>query len=197
MRQDDRSADEVIAGVPPGGIRDPYIVKIMICFLCRELGAPVTEQELIECLEEHTVNYFLLTTTIAEMKRLGHLREQGKGLVLTPLGERTASQLSDQLPVTLRERVLSDAGEARRQERIASETSASVTQTENGYQVGFSFHDGELEFMSLSLFAPDAEQAHKLKVRLESEYQQLYIDLITRLTADPQPRFATKSGKEE
>ena len=188
MRQDDRSADEVIAGVPPGGIRDPYIVKIMICFLCRELGAPVTEQELIECLGEHTVNYFLLTTTIAEMKRLGHLREQGKGLVLTPLGERTASQLSDQL---------SDAGEARRQERIASETSASVTQTENGYQVGFSFHDGELEFMSLSLFAPDAEQAHKLKVRLESEYQQLYIDLITRLTADPQPRFAPKSGKEE
>ncbi len=192
MSQKDTSEDEIIAGIPPGGIRDPYIVKIMICYLCRELNSPVSEQELIELFGEHTVNYFLLTTTIAEMKRLGHLKTQGKGLVLTALGRKTADQLSEQLPVTLRERVLSDAGEMRRQNRLSSETSAQVLETPNGYQVQFSFHDGELEFMNLSLFAPDAEQAQKLKNRLESEYQQLYMDLITRLTAERSDTAAKK-----
>ena len=176
--------DNLVAGIPPGGVRDPSIVKIMICYLLERLGRPVPESELVELLTgDQTVNYFLLTTTLAGLKKLGHLREQGKGLVLTRLGVRTAEELSGELPVTLRERILSRAETLRRENRLNSETTAQIVQLEDGYRVDFSFHDGEIEFMKLSLYAPDEVQASRLRKRLLEDYQQLYIDLIGRLTS--------------
>ena len=84
--------DNLIAGIPPGGVRDPSTVKIMICYLLQRLDRPVTESELIELLTgDQTVNYFLLTTTLASLKKLGHLREKGDNLVLTRLGRRTVT----------------------------------------------------------------------------------------------------------
>ena len=60
--------DGRIAGVSPGGVRDPYIVKILICFLMDRVGRPVTEQQLIEVLASaQSVNYFLLTSTFADL----------------------------------------------------------------------------------------------------------------------------------
>ncbi len=178
--------DNLVAGIPPGGVRDPSTVKIMICYLLQQLGRPVPEDELVELLTgDQTVNYFLLTTTLAGLKKLGHLREQGKGkgLVLTRLGVRTAEELGGELPVTLRERVLSRAETLRRENRLNSETTAEIVQAEDGYRVNFSFHDGEIEFMKLSLYAPDEIQANRLRTRLLEDYQQLYIDLIGRLTS--------------
>ena len=175
--------DGLIAGVSPGGVRDAYTVKILICFLMEKVGRPITEQQLIEVLSSaRTVNYFLLTSTFAELKRLGHLREQGGRYTLTPLGEETARKLSSQLPVTLRERVLETAGNLRRKGKLERETSVSVTGGDEGCRVDFSFHDGELEFMRLSLYAPDLAQAEQLKEQLLQQYQQLYIALIDRLT---------------
>lgn len=175
--------DSRIAGVSPGGVRDPYIVKILICFLMQAVGRPITEEQLIEVLASaQTVNYFLLTSTFAELKRLGHLREHGGKYILTPLGEETAQKLSSELPVTLRERVMETAGSLRKKNRLERETTVAITGGEEGYRVNFSFHDGELEFMSLSLYAPDLPQAQQLRDQLLHQYQQLYIDLIDRLT---------------
>ena len=175
--------DNLIAGIPPGGVRDPSTVKIMICYLLQRLDRPVTESELIELLTgDQTVNYFLLTTTLASLKKLGHLREKGDNLVLTRLGRRTAEELAGELPVTLRERVLERAETLLKENRLSSETSAEIVQTGDGYRVDFSFHDGEIEFMKLSLYAPDEVQAGRLRSRLLEDYQQLYIDLINRLT---------------
>ena len=42
--------DNLVAGIPPGGVRDPSIVKIMICYLLQRLGRPVPESELVELL---------------------------------------------------------------------------------------------------------------------------------------------------
>ena len=85
--------------------------------------------------------------------------------------------------MTLRERILSRAETLRRENRLNSETTAQIVQLEDGYRVDFSFHDGEIEFMKLSLYAPDEVQASRLRKRLLEDYQQLYIDLICRLTS--------------
>lgn len=171
-----------IAGVSPGGIRDPYLVKILICYLMQKLDRPLSEEQLVEILSnDDTVNYFLLTTTFAEMKRLGHVEKQGKGYVLTKLGQDTAGTLSGELPMTLRERVLREAGELSRQHRQSDETTSAIVETADGYRVDFSFHDKELEFMKLSLYAPDADQARQLKDGLLRRYQEIYIDLLGRL----------------
>ena len=152
--------DNLIAGIPPGGVRDPSTVKIMICYLLQRLDRPVSESELVELLTgDQTVNYFLLTTALSGLKKLGHLRQKGDSLLLTQLGRRTAEELGGELPVTLRERVLARAETLRRENRLHSETSAEIVGTEDGYRVDFSFHDGEIEFMKLSLYAPDEVQA--------------------------------------
>ena len=97
--------DNLIAGIPPGGVRDPSTVKIMICYLLQRLDRPVSESELVELLTgDQTVNYFLLTTALSGLKKLGHLRQKGDSLLLTQLGRRTAEELGGELPVTLRER---------------------------------------------------------------------------------------------
>ena len=180
-------AESRIAGVSPGGVRDPYLVKILICFLLKSVGRPLTEQQLIDILGgAETVNYFLLTSTFAELKRLGHLREREGKYTLTSLGEETAERLSSELPVTLRERVLGTVRDLREKNRRERETSVSVSEREEGCRVDFSFHDGELELMRLSLYAPDRPQAEQLKSALLRQYQQLYIDLIGRLTHPPQ-----------
>ena len=175
--------DNLIAGIPPGGVRDPSTVKIMICYLLQRLDRPVSESELVELLTgDQTVNYFLLTTALSGLKKLGHLLQKGDSLLLTQLGRRTAEELGGELPVTLRERVLARAETLRRENRLHSETSAEIVGTEDGYRVDFSFHDGEIEFMKLSLYAPDEVQAGRLRERLLEDYQQLYVDIINRLT---------------
>ena len=64
--------DNLIAGIPPGGVRDPSTVKIMICYLLQRLDRPVSESELVELLTgDQTVNYFLLTTALSGLKKLG------------------------------------------------------------------------------------------------------------------------------
>lgn len=174
--------EDRIAGVSPGGIRDPYLVKILICYLLQKLDTSLSEEQIIEILtDDQTVNYFLLTTTFAEMKKLGHVEKQGKGYLLTKLGRETAEQLSGELPMTLRERVLHQAGELSRQHRRNNETAVDIVETEGGFRVDFSFHDQELEFMKLSLYAPDRTQALQLKDGLLSQYQEIYVDLLERL----------------
>lgn len=174
--------EDRIAGVSPGGIRDPYLVKILICYLLQRLEHPVTEEQLVEILtEEATVNYFLLSATFAELKKLGHVQLQGKGYVLTELGRDTAEKLAGELPVTLRERVLRNAGELAGRHRRDDETSVRIVENTDGFRVDFSFHDAELEFMKLSLYAPDREQAEQLRASLLRQYQELYTDLLGRL----------------
>ena len=115
------------------------------------------------------------------MKKLGHVEKQGKGYVLTKLGQDTAGTLSGELPMTLRERVLNEAGELSRQHRQSDETTSNIVETADGFRVDFSFHDKELEFMKLSLYAPDADQARQLKDGLLRRYQEIYIDLLGKL----------------
>ena len=175
--------DNLIAGIPPGGVRDPSTVKIMICYLLQRLDRPVSESELVELLTgDQTVNYFLLTTALSGLKKLGHLRQKGDSLLLTQLGRRTAEEVGGELPVTLRERVLARAETLRRENRLHAEPTPDIAGTEDGYRVDFSFHDGEIEFMKLSLYAPDEVQAGRLRERLLEDYQQLYVDIINRLT---------------
>ena len=116
-----------IAGVSPGGIRDSYHVKILICYLLDKVADPMTEEQLIEILTgDQTVNYFLLTSTIAEMKKLGHLHKEGKGYCLSPLGRETAEKLSGELPMTLRERLLAAASETTEFHRRQEETDLKI-----------------------------------------------------------------------
>ncbi len=177
--------EDRIAGVSPGGVRDPYWVKILICYLLQKLGTPVSEERLVEILtDDQTVNYFLLMTTFAELKRLGHVEKQGNGYVLTELGQKTAGELSGELPMTLRERVLCQAGETERRRRRRDETATGIAETEDGWRVDFSFHDEELEFMKLSLYAPDREQALQLQDGLLRQYQDIYVGLLERLLRD-------------
>lgn len=174
--------EDRIAGVSPGGIRDPYLVKILICYLLEKLEDPLSEEQIIEILTgDQMVNYFLLTTTFAEMKKLGHVVKLGKGYVLSDLGRETAGQLSGELPMTLRERVLHQAGELSKRHRRDDETAVEIVETAEGCRIDFSFHDRELEFMKLSLYAPDRTQALQLKEGLLSQYQEIYTDLLGRL----------------
>ena len=69
-------SEAFMAGVIPGAPNTDYEVRILICWLLREIGTPVTPEQLNTALTgEGLVNYFELAGAIGQLVSTGHLTE--------------------------------------------------------------------------------------------------------------------------
>lgn len=174
----------LIAGVSPGGLKEGYAVRIFICYIYRTLNTPLSREDIIGIFsEDGQVDYFTLTTAFAKLIEDGHLlpEEGSERFVLSGLGEETADNLYTAIPPALRGQVLRRGYEHLERKRKDNEVSTDIVPHGRGYQVQCSIHEGELEFLNLSFFAPTEAQAQKIARRFYENSQEIYTSLLEQL----------------
>ncbi|MEG2596816.1 MAG: DUF4364 family protein [Oscillospiraceae bacterium] len=176
-----------IAGIAPGGIKEVYEVKILICYLLHSVEFPLSQQNLGEIFSaDEAVDYFTFVTALNELKASGHLYtmivEEEEQYRLTELGVETALNLQQALPSSLRDKVVKRGMGLLAKMRKNNEISTKIEPCHNGYHVICSIHEGSLEFLSLSLYAPDEGQAEIIAKNFYEKSTEAYQQILKLLS---------------
>ena len=181
--------DSMFAGVTPGGMTDGYEIKILICYLLHVVKQPITKDQMDFVLQgNHLVNYFSYCTAYQELIKSGHIsveKKDGKNwLTLNPFGRDTALMLQNSLPLSVRDKVVACGMEIISELQRDKEREVRIESIDNGYTVHLRLHDGELELLNLSVFAPDKMQAERIRDRLTDDTAEVYQGMIALMIRD-------------
>ena len=106
----DNQFDAFSAGVEPGGLRNTTQIKILITFIVSRLKDPIKDSAMLEALQVHGLaNYFEASQALDELLTNGNLTESDGTLYITPKGELSVAELSEELPRSVKETALADA----------------------------------------------------------------------------------------
>lgn len=183
--------DSMFAGIEPGGMTDAYEIKILICYLLYVLKEPITKEQMDTVLQgNHLVNYFSYSSAYKELLKSGHIsteeRDGKQLLILNKFGRDTALLLKSSLPLSVRDKVVSAGMELIAEIKRDKEREVLVEKTADGYMVRLRLHDGELELLQVSFFAPDAEQAELIRQQFTDRTAQIYQGIVAMSIRDSQ-----------
>lgn len=177
-------AGPIIAGISPGGLKETYEVKILVCYLLNALDAPLSRENITElCTGGGLTDYFTLSTALSELEAGDQLREEAGRLTLTPRGRETAENLKQALPSSLRDNIVRQGMELLSRLRRQNEVSTKILPDGKGFRVVCSVHEGDLDFFTLTFYAPDREQAQIISKNFTARSTEIYRDLVRTLTA--------------
>ncbi len=175
--------DAFTAGVKLGGLNDSAQIRILLCYLIAEL-APLPRATLEGALlQEQLVNYFELSSALAELERGGLITAGAEGYAPSEKGATVARELGGDLPRSVREAALRAARRVADWKRKAAVNHARVEHAEAGWTVACTLRDAEGEIFSLRLAMPDAGTAETVKNRFIAHGSEIYAQLLDTLTA--------------
>lgn len=178
------------AGVAPGGLRDRNEVKILVCYLLRELHTPLSFDQLNEILQiDGLVNYFELAQSVKELLETGHIDlvkgEGGPYYKATKLGAGTAALFERRLPLTVREKAVRAAVRLLARVRREAENHVTITERPQGdYEVTCRILDNNDALMSISLLVPARDEAQAVKKEFLADPSAVYRGMLALLTGD-------------
>ncbi|MBQ5969997.1 MAG: DUF4364 family protein [Clostridia bacterium] len=176
-------------GVALGGLRDQSEIKLLICYLIKALGRPLSRGQINEILQEYPVaNYFEVNQAMSELVKNGtvvsELQNDEEVLSLTPRMALDVETIERSLPRTIREKAVAAALQVLTRERIKRESRVEVTALSPGYHVTFTIIDADTELMKLTVYVADARQIEVVKRNFYDHAVDLYSDVISVLTVE-------------
>lgn len=172
------------AGVVPGGLTDHTEIKIMICYVLTELDAPIAHDDLLEALTgKGYANYFECANALSDLLETKHVyQDLDNGYCVLDSGRKIAQTLIDDVPITIRERVLLSAKELARTTRNRKSHKVSIIEVESGYKVRCSVHDfSGNELFSVELDAPTRSMAQRIRENFVAKAEDVMRFCITTL----------------
>ena len=182
------NSDVFTEGTAPGALTNEYEIKILICYLLKNVTVPLSAYQMNEVFQEYSiVNYFEFASALADLHSTGHVcvstAEDGSEVyAITELGGKTADTLESSLPRAVRDKAVSGALALLAQERLHRENTVSIEQTEDGYLVTCTVSDVGSNLMELKLFVPDDLQAQAVKRHFSEPPQSVYAQVLSLLT---------------
>lgn len=179
----------LFAGIEPGGMKDIYEIKILICYLLNAMKEPLSKEQMDAVLEgNQLVSYFSYAAAYKELLQSGHLHlEEQDGrevLCLDELGRHTALMLKTNLPLSVRDKVVSAGMEIIAGMNRDKAREVSAEPCGNGYSVRLVIHDEDVDLVDVRLFAPDMEQVEIIKKQFTDNTVDVYKGLIALLIRD-------------
>lgn len=177
-------------GVAPGGLKDADDIKILICYLLKSVGGPLSFDNLNEILQHDGLcNYFGFASALHELLVTGHVglvRDGDDELYkATGLGASTAALFERRLPAAVREKAVNAA--VRLLARIKRESENRVEIVKNaagGFDVTCSVMDMGDTLMSVKLLVADHAQAESVKRQFQSMPEVVYKGILALMTGD-------------
>ena len=180
-------------GVRPGSVTTSHEIIILLCYIIGKAGQPVTVDELNLALQQEAlVNYFELMSAWEYLLRSDHLRQEGSGYVLSPLGEQTAAAFEGQLPVAVKERATRALTQVIQQLRRQRENQVQIEKTSDGYQITMTITDICTDLLSLRMFMPGREECEAIRRRFLEDPAAVYRGVFTLFTGDKLENGETK-----
>lgn len=181
--------ENLVAGVAPGGFKDIYEVRILICYLLHSVSEPLTQEQLNFIFRDnYLVNYFTFTQAMAQLLEEEQItpvrKENEEYLVLNALGIETASLLQKTLPRSVRDTVISAALNLLSEQKKKRENEIITKRLENGFNVTFIIHEKKFELMRFSMFVPDETQLELIKKKFLADPSMFYATVVEYLTEE-------------
>lgn len=196
--------ESFFAGIEPGGMTDIYEIKILVCYLLNALKEPLTKEQMDLVLQgNHLVNYFSYAAAYKELLESGHVyteERDGRTLLrLNELGQHTALLLKSNLPLSVKDKVVSAGMEILAEMRRDKERIIQVEELDSGFMVRLTIHDEAVDLLDIRIFAPDREQVEIIKKQFEQNTLAVYKGVVSLLIRDGQGlnRIAEDFGTAE
>ena len=183
------SYEAMDAGIEPGGLRDSNEIKILLCYLLKNSGKPLTFDNLNEILQrDGLVNYFEFGKNLHELVQSGHVsqaeRDGGVCYCITELGAATAAMFERRLPLTVREKAVKAAVRLLERQRLEAENRVTIVPAGSGYTVECRVMDGADELLAVRLLVPDTAQAQAVKEQFLKNPELVYKATLMLMTGD-------------
>lgn len=182
--------EQYFAGVEPGGFKDKYEIKLLVCYLLSTVRTPLTEAQLNAIFQNSgLVNYFAYTTAFAELKESDMIAPaadaDGKEAYrITELGEDSVRKLEDNLPRSVRDAVVETAMRLLSQLERNRNVAVTTETTEDGTVVRCRILDVGSDLMDLKLYASNPSQADWLAEAFREKSDYLYRVILATATQD-------------
>jgi len=166
-----------------GFIHEKVEIKVLILFILRHLGEPVTLDVLVGLtLCDDGIGYFDVTECISTLIESKHLNLENGKYSLTPKGKRNGEILEKNLPFSVRNRAEEATALVRANLSRDAMIQTKCIVTDNGeYKVGLSLSDGIGDIISMELFTVNQEQANTLEKGFRKNAEKIYHAIIAML----------------
>ena len=93
-----------------------------------------------------------------------------------------ANQLENTLPISVKEKAYTCAITLLNEKRIEKESPVSIEKTDNGYNVNCRISGGDMDLVSIDVYAPDIKQAKIMKKNFHRNPELVYKLIMGSLT---------------
>ena len=177
--------DAFSQGVAPGGLWSKNDIRILLCYVLRSAGAPLTREDLTRVVcQQDLANYFEVSEALDALLAQGHLAAGEEGLTVTATGREIADALDVSLPLSVRDKALTAALRLLASARTRRENRVEIAPAQGGFLVTCHISGGPAELMTVSLTVPDRAQAALVEQRFYHDPQGIYQLLLAALTGD-------------
>lgn len=179
--------DAMTQGVGIGGIRSKYGVRVLLCYILKNVNSTVSRTAFIEILSStELVNFFEINPALDSLSENGlallEEREDDDYFTITEEGISVADKLEIDIPLSAREKALSAAFTVVARERLKGTVDYKIDKASSGYTVTLTVTDNGEIMMQTKLFAADYLQAELVGENFMKNPQKLYSGIIDALT---------------
>ena len=178
------------AGVEFGGLKNSADIKILICYLLKSIGRPLTRKNMIDAITGNGIaNYFEVNQGLSDLVKTECLTSSGtledQTFTLTARGREVAETLESTLSINVRKKAVRETLALLTRLRRESENKIEIRALESGgYSVSFTVLDGVDKLMTLELYVADLFQAEQLKNSFLEDPAGLYTMILSRLAGE-------------
>ena len=181
--------DAFSAGVEPGGLRNTQDIGILICYMLTYVDKPYKFEDLLNLIQQNGIaNYFDINSAVDALVRNGNIiytDDTKECIEITPDGKLISRQLSSELSVSVRQKIISAILKLSERRQLEKENPVVITKAEDGgFNVNIRVTDGIRDLMSLTLFVPERADANAVKRYFYEKPQRLYSAVLAAATGD-------------
>lgn len=178
--------DAFDAGIDPGGLRKRSNVRLLICYIINSINTPLRKDIVITVMQKNGIaNYFEILDAFNDLyhkQNIVLVDKENDTYFVSDSGRLIASNLSSELPLTIRERALSSVMELLMQEKSEKENIVNINKIKTGYMVDCHISGGENDLFNFQIYVPDSKQARLVKKNFQSNAELIYKIMIATIT---------------
>lgn len=174
--------DAFTAGMKMGGLRSVTSIQFLVCYIIATINGKVKAENIIQAVDEGMLaNHFEISNAIATLIKKGTIVEAEDGALTLAVNDKELLDFVERdLPLTVRETAIMLCQKVIAKETYKRENKVELKELENEtYEITLHISDGQIDYMTLTLYAPTREQAELIKDKFITNPVRVYENLIT------------------
>ncbi|MBQ9545468.1 MAG: DUF4364 family protein [Clostridia bacterium] len=179
----------------PDRINDDYTIKVIILYLLRELGRPLSFSALSEIIiYDGKVNYFVFASCLVDLADRGMVDRNNDVYSINALGLELLGEVEDGLLDSVKTRMLRSAARVFAFNRSGSVITSDIVPKNDGYDLLCTIKDNKYDLVELKLYVDTKEEAEFLKSHFDDNAEIVYRGILALLSGEVKLLFDEKKS---